>query len=245
MLDQDTIEQQQALLVENRRRLEHLFRQQAKLGAYTPHYIVTDIEEAQAAIRNLKAELRVRGVAVEDEPNDEAQPAASTAPSRLSPLEQRNRRAMLAKVKTIWIDGLLEQSLAKELWVALNLTEQPDAVNLPLNALVQELKRPARPLPPATPIIEVFDQMGGALLILGVPGAGKTTLLLELARDLITRAEQDESHPIPVVFNLSSWAEKRQSLKEWFVEELNQRYDAPRKVADRYRCGAAAAGRVG
>src|SRR6476661_6579333 len=61
--------------------------------------------------------------------------------------QQRNRRAMLTKVKTIWIDGLLEQSLAKELRIALDLTEQPDAVELPLNALVQELNRPPRALP--------------------------------------------------------------------------------------------------
>src|SRR6266487_2902212 len=78
--------------------------------------------------------------------------------------QQRNRRAMLAKVKTIWIEGLLEQSLAKELRIALNLTEQPDAVNLPLNALVQELRRPPRPA--GTSVIKVFEQMGGALLIL-------------------------------------------------------------------------------
>src|SRR5262245_7717917 len=51
--------------------------------------------------------------------------------------QQRNRRAMLAKVKTIWVEGLLEQSLAKELRIALDLTEQPDAVDLPLNALAQ------------------------------------------------------------------------------------------------------------
>src|SRR5581483_3002802 len=67
--------------------------------------------------------------------------------------------------------------------------------------------------------------------ILGAPGAGKTTLLLELARDLIARAEQDERHPIPVVFNLASWATKRQPLREWLVEELNTKYDVPRKLA--------------
>jgi hypothetical protein len=234
MLDQGTIEQQQALLVENRRRLEHLFRQQAKLGAYMPHYIVTDIEEAQSAIRSLKAELRAAGVPVEDEPNDDAHPATVVTPAQLTPQQQRNRRAMLTKVKNIWIDGLLEQSLAKELRIALDLTEQPDAVDLPLNALVQELKHPPRKLPAGTPIIRVFEQMGGALLILGAPGAGKTTLLLELTRDLITRAEQDESHPIPVVFNLSSWATKRQPLKEWLVEELNTKYDVPRKLAQEW-----------
>src|SRR5262249_8266744 len=75
--------------------------------------------------------------------------------------QQRNRLAMLAKVKTIWIDGLLEHSLAKELRIALDLTERPYAVELPLNALVQELSRAPRPLPPDTPIIKVFEQMGG------------------------------------------------------------------------------------
>src|SRR5262245_37037954 len=82
-------------------------------------------------------------------------------------------------VKTIWIEDLLEQSLAKELRIALDLTEQPDVVALALNVLVQELNRPPQSLPTGTAIIEVFEQMGGALLILGAPVAGKTTLLLE------------------------------------------------------------------
>jgi DNA polymerase III delta prime subunit len=70
----------------------------------------------------------------------------------------------------------------------------------------------------------------GELLILGSPGSGKTTMLLELARTLIERAQQEETHPIPVVFNLSSWAEKQPPLADWLVEELNARYDVPRKV---------------
>jgi len=152
-----------------------------------------------------------------------------TAP--LDRQQQRYRRAMLAKVKSIWIEGLLEQSLAKELRIVLDLTEQPNAVDLPLNALVQELNRPTRTLPSGPSIIKVFEQMGGTLLILGAPGAGKTTLLLELARDLIARAEQDKGFPIPVVFNLSSWVEQRRPLTEWLVEELNTKYDVPRKLA--------------
>ena len=65
------------------------------------------------------------------------------------------------------------------------------------------------------------------LLILGAPGSGKTTLLLELARDLLDRAVRDPTHPIPVVFPLSTWAESRRPLAEWLVEELYQRYDRP------------------
>jgi hypothetical protein len=55
-------------------------------------------------------------------------------------------------------------------------------------------------------------------------------MLLELARTLIERAQQEETHPIPVVFNLSSWAERQPPLADWLVEELNARYDVPRKV---------------
>jgi predicted NACHT family NTPase len=55
----------------------------------------------------------------------------------------------------------------------------------------------------------VFDRLGGGLLILGAPGSGKTTALLELARHLLDKAEADEHQPIPVVFNLVSWAAHR------------------------------------
>lgn len=68
-------------------------------------------------------------------------------------------------------------------------------------------------------------------MILGAPGSGKTTLLLELARDLLDRAEQDEQHLMPVVFNLSSWAAKQPRLTEWLVEELISKYQVPPKLA--------------
>jgi hypothetical protein len=68
------------------------------------------------------------------------------------------------------------------------------------------------------------------LLILGTPGSGKTTTLLELARDLIARAEHNPTEPIPVVFNLSSWAEHRPPLIDWLTEELSSKYQIPRKI---------------
>ncbi|NEP54549.1 MAG: hypothetical protein F6K65_39475, partial [Moorea sp. SIO3C2] len=47
---------------------------------------------------------------------------------------------------------------------------------------------------PGQKVIEVFNQedIAGKLLILGAPGSGKTTMLLDLAKDLITRAQQQE-----------------------------------------------------
>jgi Cdc6-like AAA superfamily ATPase len=87
-------------------------------------------------------------------------------------------------------------------------------------------------LPTGTSMLDIFDQigMGRSLLILGAPGSGKTTMLLELARHLIERARQNETEPIPMVFNLASWTEKL-TLAEWLAQELNNLYSVPRKTA--------------
>jgi DNA polymerase III delta prime subunit len=88
-----------------------------------------------------------------------------------------------------------------------------------------------RALSIGTRITQVFDESGGELLILGEPGSGKTTLLLELARDLLARAETNKAHPMPVVFNLSTWAVKQLPFDAWLTEELNSKYLVPRKLA--------------
>ena len=144
---------------------------------------------------------------------------------------RRNRHKMLENVRHTWIEGLLEPSLSDLARIDLGLEPKPDAVDRPFDLFVQRPKQRAHPLPPGTPISQIFDDARNALLILGEPGSGKTTLLLELARDLLDRAEQDERHRIPVVFNLSSWAEYRLALADWLVDELNKRYDVSRKLA--------------
>ena len=138
---------------------------------------------------------------------------------------------MLAEVRRVWIDGYLKHSLDNLVRIELGLEEKPDAVSRPWDLIVQQPDRAPRPLPPGQAMGAVFDELGQALLILGAPGAGKTTLLLELARDLLDRAEQDATHPIPVVFHLSSWAVRRRPLADWLVDELTERYYVPRKLA--------------
>lgn len=154
--------------------------------------------------------------------------------SQLTPQGQRNRQAMIQKVRTIWIRGLLERSLEREVRIALRLTEKPEAVEFPLNVQVQELQQSPRSLWPDSSICSVFDELGQALLILGVPGAGKTTLLLELTRELLVRAEQNPTCPMPVIFNLSSWTTKRQPLVHWLIEELVLKYDVPRSISQKW-----------
>jgi DNA polymerase III delta prime subunit len=144
--------------------------------------------------------------------------------------EGRNRQRMLERVQTIWITGVLEHSLYGRALITLGLSEESEVLANPWRLVMQEVDHPTQPLPTGTRITEVYDEAGGELLILGEPGSGKTTLLLELARDLLDRTRQDETHPIPVVFNLSSWTSKQRSLGDWLVEELNLKYQVPRKL---------------
>ena len=152
------------------------------------------------------------------------------APSSLSRVEQQNRTQLMKRVQATWIEGLLEHSLHEAARLELHLQERPDVLVNPWRLQVQELDRPPQDRPPGTSIVQVYDEADGELLILGEPGAGKTTLLLELARTLLERAENDEQLRMPIVFNLSSWAEKRQPLSIWLVEELWTKYQVPRKI---------------
>jgi eukaryotic-like serine/threonine-protein kinase len=156
----------------------------------------------------------------------------SIVPSgRLAAGADRNRTAMIEKVRTIWITGFLQQSLFHETRVLLGLSERTHAVARPLDLLVKRPDQAERPLPTGTQVVDVYDTMDRSLLILGAPGSGKTTLLLELARDLLDRATHDSAHPIPVVFPLSTWGDSRKPLAAWLQEELNLRYDVPRAFA--------------
>jgi DNA polymerase III delta prime subunit len=148
----------------------------------------------------------------------------------VSTLQHQNRMRLLQRVRSFWITGVLEQSLHGMALLTLGLQDQPDTVANPWRLIIQESGKAGPPLPAGTRITEVYDEAHGELLILGEPGAGKTTLLLELARDLLKRSEQEQTHPIPVVFHLSSWTRKQQPLAIWLIEELETKYKIPRKV---------------
>jgi len=143
----------------------------------------------------------------------------------------RNRQAMLNRVREFWIEGVLENSLHGLAMIELGMEERQDMVGNPWEMVLQEPEQPQRVLPSGTRIVDVYDQMHQSLLILGEPGAGKTTTMLELTRDAIVRAEQDPTQPIPVVFNLSSWSQKRLALVDWLAEELNLKYKIPNRIA--------------
>lgn len=160
-----------------------------------------------------------------------AAPVKQSAPAKAKPTtsEERNRYAMLQNVRAFWVAGVLENSLHDAAMIDLGMKPESGAVDNPWDTLLRTPTGDERLT--HEPIVNLFDRMNGKLLILGDPGSGKTTTLLTLANDLLFRAEMDDQHPIPVVFNLSSWSEKQPPLTDWLVEELNGKYQVPRKVA--------------
>lgn len=149
----------------------------------------------------------------------------------ISDSDLRNRSRMLEKVHNFWIKGVLESSLHGAALIDLGIAEMRDAVNHPWNTLLRH-DAYAENIQVGTGIASLFDRMSGELLILGQPGSGKTTMLLDLGRKLIEYAQEDQSQPIPVVLNLSSWADERKSITAWVADELNTKYQVPRKVGE-------------
>ena len=150
----------------------------------------------------------------------------------LTQVEYGQRKVLLSKVKEYWIEGVLEKSLHTQAMIELGLEKRLDAVERPFSGFEELPEESRQILPKGTGATEVFNQIGEGrtLLILGEPGAGKTITLLKLAQNLIARAEANLSRLIPVVFNLSSWGSKRQTIVEWLVQELWQKYQVPKEV---------------
>jgi predicted NACHT family NTPase len=146
-------------------------------------------------------------------------------------LDQRNRRVMLDHVENFWVKGVLEKSLHGAALLELGIKEDPSKVSYPWTINRESTNETLA----GKSMLEIFREigLGRSLLILGAPGSGKTTMLLELARQLIERARQDDTEPIPVMFNLASWTEK-QSISDWLANQLNIVYNVPKKTAPKW-----------
>ena len=152
--------------------------------------------------------------------------------SQLTRQGYRNRQTLLNKVHHYWIKGVLETSLYHHAAIELGLEERPEALSSLSNLVVEFPEDPTTQSSQNVRAIDWFDQLGTGrtLLILGEPGSGKTITLLQMARDLIKRAQEDVHHLIPVVFNLSSWVDKNQSIAAWLAKELHLKYQIPENI---------------
>lgn len=152
--------------------------------------------------------------------------------SSLSQQERRHRQVLLNKVKDFWIKGVLENSIHTKALLELKIQGKPDLVSRPFSEY-EELPVDPNASYEWLQATDIFERMGDGrtLLILGEPGAGKTITLLKLARRFIEKANKNLSLPIPVVVNLSSWANRPKPIDKWLVEELKEKYQVSKSLS--------------
>ncbi len=153
---------------------------------------------------------------------------------------RRNKQVLRERVQSDWIEGVLERQEAVQAvfdqtggLIELHKRWLPEAVAYQAKAveMVGFLEEEEPSISLGQSIYEIYDEASESLLILGRPGSGKTNALLQLARTLIERAEQDSDAPVPVILSLSGWEERRTSVAEWVVYELNLiQYGVPQDI---------------
>ncbi len=142
-----------------------------------------------------------------------------------------NIRQKLLQIVNERIESIINSSLNNRVYMALDMEQDPEQIEAPFLGEVK-VNFQHKTYLNNTEIIDVFDdsEVAGRLLILGQPGAGKTTMLYKLAFELVKRALANSNHPIPVIVSLSSCQNDNQSIKDWLVNELKDRYGVRKDI---------------
>jgi hypothetical protein len=185
-----------------------------------------------STIVNFTGDRQVINLTINDRIPTASLPPSNIVVQNLTQQEYRQRQVLLNKVRDAWVKGVLEKSLHARVSIELGLQERPDLVQQPFSDVAEFAAAPGQVLPEGTPATTVFDRLGTGrtLLIVGEPGSGKTIALLKLAADVIDRTDPDLRQQIPVVFNLSSWARKQQSIEQWLIQELLEKYQVSKAL---------------
>ncbi len=194
------------------------------------------IEDTKTEIERIKHNLSLLETALSSG-DDRNVPSQYKRKPKAENRERENLFVLLQRVKDAWIEGVLKQSLHNEVLIELRKERQDNAVdklNYPFNLTLQRAEMAEESPVLQGAIREIYEEGERTLLILGAPGAGKTITLLDLTRQLANDATFDANQAIPVIFNLSSWTNKRQPLADWLVDELLTKYRIPTKIGHKW-----------
>ncbi len=154
-----------------------------------------------------------------------AQPRHDTRPA-----DQRGLRVLFENVR-----GLAEDVLKREpndaALLPLDKAWTGESLDHPWDAIVERLGTTPERIPREKRIVELFNQVGQSLLILGEPGSGKTTALIQLASGLIAQMNPGTLETVPVVVNLSSWNRAYLNFASWLTREIADKYRVPEKAS--------------
>jgi len=147
---------------------------------------------------------------------------------------QRHRLFLINQVKNR-VERVLDDSLYNEVRLHLGLGWNSEAIiHRPWEMIYQVFDQPERHLTPDITIIDIYQDLEFPLLISGEAGSGKTTMLYEVARATAYFAEENVFEPAPVVLNLSTWVDTKQSFNKWLVAEVASKYKIPAKLGQRW-----------
>ncbi|OAB57010.1 hypothetical protein AY599_00630 [Leptolyngbya valderiana BDU 20041] len=165
------------------------------------------------------------------ESNDPSGVNIAEGGQNVAPPRSRDRvEAILLDAVKREVTARLEQSLHQKLYSQLSDGDAP----LPKRRFELQLANAASQLNfKETSILEVFDrtEINGRLLILGESGLGKTTTLLQLASELIKRADRTVEFPVPVLLDFHAWNPKFLTVSNWIVSNLKEKYGVRLDVA--------------
>ncbi|MBD2694343.1 NACHT domain-containing protein [Anabaena catenula] len=138
-------------------------------------------------------------------------------------LNEKERKGVLQKVNESWIKGFLYPSLDLE-----------DG-NIPIINPNREfnLNESYKALKNTQTFEEIGQKQGRTLLILGEAGSGKTIALLQLAERLLEDSKNNSYSAMPIMFNLSSWAEN-QNIFDWLIDELRDKYQVSQSLSEKW-----------
>ncbi len=157
-------------------------------------------------------------------------------PARESPRQMKlsqtrqKQLVLLEKVNNFWVEGVLEKSTENAHLIDLELLSTYEPIDHPWSNVLGRAFLSSEKTTEKN-VVDLYNRVDRALLLLGEPGAGKTILLVTLARELLTRAKRNADEPIPVILNLASWVQRRTSLIDWAALELTAKYQIPRRLA--------------
>lgn len=153
---------------------------------------------------------------------------------RLSPLREKSSREKLLDEVKREVKAGRSQSLHKAVLLNLHADKPPQQFRRSWDIDLKIGSRPSVQVPQKAGIIQLFDRMGGKLVILGAVGAGKTTTLRELAAKLVNRAENDANLPCPVLLNLASRKDDSVAIADWIIEQIQIKYNIPVNISQQW-----------
>lgn len=137
---------------------------------------------------------------------------------------------LLDKVKTIWIDKYLKESIKGAPIIKISFIIGKNQTIQSEGAIMHKMPAPQTDLD----IERIYCNQGKSLLLLGDPGAGKTIAALQLVEKLLETAQKDIYKGVPVVFKLSSWRNDSHDLLGWLTSEFFKFYRIPKSQSSQW-----------